>query len=82
MANQTEYYVDIQKLSFKMSEKCLNIRQLSQKAGISVTTIYNIFKGWKPSGTTITGVATALDLTFQELNDIFFAQEITPHVNF
>ncbi len=81
MANQTEYYVDAQRLFSKMSEKCLNIKQISQKSGISRTTIYNVFKGRKPTGATIAGIAFALEMTDQELNDIFFAQEITRRVN-
>lgn len=82
MESRAGYCVDTQKLSSKMSEKCLNIRQLALISGISRTTISGVLKGRKPSGATISGIAYALEMTVQEVNDIFFTPKITQHVNF
>lgn len=77
MEARTLYYVDTRKLTLLMSQKNLNIRQLSLKSGVSRSTIINVIKGSNPTGSTISSIANALELTAREITDVFFNRKIT-----
>ena len=70
--------VNIDKLRGKIVEKRLSVEALSDKLGINQSTLYRRLNG---GGATFTieeadKIATLLELTADELNQIFFAQYV------
>lgn len=73
---QNTYRIDTTRLKIAMVLKGLNLTQLAQKAGVSRNTVSNIFKGKLPSCPTILKIASALSLSDEEAQSIFFTRDL------
>lgn len=75
--------VNINKLKGKMAEKGFSQLRLGEVAGISLSTVSQRFKNNGANFTVeeVEAISTALELSIDEINDIFFSSKFVRYAN-